>query len=133
VHAANWAHLAPRGDDQELAEWVLVDRSAAALAAELAVASARSQNSPVPPAVSSLRVLAQRAGEPRWVTGGDLRAWGMDEGPGLGAVLAEAARGQLLRRWESAEQAAAWARGRAVLARHGAVTGSAARDSEDGQ
>jgi tRNA nucleotidyltransferase/poly(A) polymerase len=133
VHAAMWTHLAPGSDERELAEWVLEDRGAAALAAELAAAHARSQSSPVPAAVSNLRVLAERACEPRWVTGRDLRTWGMDEGPGLGAVLAETARGQLLRRWDSAERASAWARERAALACHRTGGGTAAKDAEDGR
>ena len=126
--AADWLQRVQDADERELTDWVMLDRVAAALAAALGEACARSENERVSSGVVSLRALAQRAGEDRWVSGRDLRGWGMDEGPELGAVLAEAARGQLQRRWESAEEAGDWARGRAAISRHGAVTGSAGKD-----
>jgi len=132
AQAADWLQRVQDADESELTDWVMLDRVAAALAAALGEACARSENERMSSGVVSLRALAQRAGEDRWVSGRDLRGWGMDEGPELGAVLAEAARGQLQRRWESAEEAGDWARGRAAISRHGAVTSSAGKKSETG-
>ncbi len=132
TQAADWSQRAHDADDNELADWVLLDRVAAALAASLGEACARSRNEPVPSGVVSLQALARRAGEDRWVSGRDLRAWGMDEGPELGVVLAEAVRGQILRRWESSEDASDWARGRAILSRRGAVASPGREKPETG-
>ena len=132
VQAADWSQRVEDADESELVDWALLDRVAAALAAGLRQACAQSRGEPVPSSVLSLRALALRAGEGRWVRGRELRAWGMDEGPELGAVLAEVARGQILRRWESSEEARDWARGRATVSRLGAVAGAGGKKSETG-
>ncbi len=99
--AACWASL--RGaDEAEFASLALLDPSAAAIAGDLAYAVGAG-------APSCLARLARRAREPRWVTGEDLRRLGMEPGPELGSLLSEAARGQVLRTWGSADEARAWA------------------------
>jgi hypothetical protein len=130
LHIAEWACRAPGTDERELVEWVLADAAAAAAAAALAQAWFHAREDQVPLGVSNLRVLAQRAAEPRWVTGGDLRSWGMNEGRELGGVLAEAGRGQLLRRWDGAQPAREWARGRAALIGRTAAGGAPPRTPE---
>jgi tRNA nucleotidyltransferase/poly(A) polymerase len=133
TQAADWSQRAHDAGDNNLADWVLSDRVAAALAALLAAACARSRNEPVSSGVVSLQALARRAGENRWVRGRDLRAWGMDEGPELGAVLAEAARGQVLRRWDGSEEASDWARSRVVSSRQRTTAFAGGKKSEAGQ
>jgi tRNA nucleotidyltransferase/poly(A) polymerase len=132
ARAADWSQHAHHADENDLVDWVLLDRVAAALAAALGEACARSRSAPVPAGIVRLRVLALRAGEDRWVGGKDLRAWGMDEGAALGAVLAEAARGQILRRWDRRDDATEWARGQAALSRQSMVAGSKGKTREDG-
>ena len=133
VHAVDWMQRAQDADDNQLADWALFDRVAAALAGALGEARAWSRSEPVSPGVVCLGSLAQRASEGRWVSGRELRAWGVDEGPELGAVLAEAARGQLLRRWENPERAIDWARGRAALARQVAAARPGRERTETGE
>ncbi len=132
ARAADWSQRAHHAGENEIADWVLLDRVAAALAALLGEAWARSRSAPAPAGIARLRVLALRAGEDRWIRGKDLRAWGMDEGAALGAVLAEAARGQILRRWDRREDASEWARSRAALSRQGVVAGSKGENRDGG-
>lgn len=102
--AARWAGR--RGvDEAKLARLALYDSRAALIAGQLARAVGAG-------GASRLALLAQRAREPRWVTGADLRAHGMEPGPEIGDVLAEAAQGQVLRRWANADKARAWAAAR---------------------
>jgi hypothetical protein len=57
----------------------------------------------------------------------------MDEGPELGAMLAESARGQLLRRWDNAQPAREWARARVMLVGRGVPNGAPPGTPERGQ
>jgi hypothetical protein len=98
---------------EDLADRALADREAAARAALLARARAEHRGEAAPPACEKLERLARRAAEKRWVSGAELRAWGVSEGPELGELLEELARGQLQRRWPSAGAARDWARRRA--------------------
>ena len=104
--------------DGELAADTLVDRAladhaAAARAALLARARAEYRGGAAPKACETLELLARRAAEERWVSGAELRDWGVPQGPELGALLEELARGQLQRRWPTADAAREWARRRA--------------------
>jgi len=102
--AACWAGR--RGaDETELARLALDDPAAAAIAGQLARAVGAG-------GTSRLARLAERAREPRWITGADLCAHGMRPGPEIGDLLAEAAQGQVLRTWTTAEEARAWAEAR---------------------
>lgn len=98
--AACWAGR--RGADvADLARLALLDPQAAAIAGQLAQAVGAG-------GTSRLADLAERAREPRWITGADLRAHGMQPGPELGDLLAEAAQGQVLRTWSTADEARDW-------------------------
>ncbi len=107
ARAARWAGAVASATADDCLDWVLEDRAAAVLAARLArcadAADARS-------ASDRLELFAHRAAETAWVTGFDLRGWGLTEGPELGAFLAELMRGQIRRRWVSDDEARGWAR-----------------------
>jgi tRNA nucleotidyltransferase/poly(A) polymerase len=96
-----------------LVDRALADHTAAARAALLARARAEHRGGAAPKACETLELLARRAAEERWVSGAELRGWGIPEGPELGALLDELARGQLQRRWRTADGAREWARRRA--------------------
>jgi len=104
---ARWASDCGNASVEQLAAWSLRDPGAAADAALLA-----SRLWPASVADELYRA-AQRAGEPRWITGDDLISWGMSPGPQMGRVLRELALGQITRRWTAARNARAWARTRA--------------------
>ena len=98
--AARWAGL--RGADEvQLARLALEDPQAAAIAGQLARAVGAG-------ATSRLERLAERACEPRWITGEQLSAHGMEPGPEMGAMLADAAQRQVLRTWADAQEARDW-------------------------
>ncbi len=104
-----WAMAVPDTDDDQLVGWAIEDRGSAALAALLGRALAPDDDRSIAAAVR-LETYAARAAETPWVRGTDLIAWGMSEGPMLGACLEQATRGQLERRWESRQAAQSWAR-----------------------
>jgi len=124
ARAAGWARTLEDAGGSTLARWALRDREGAMLAAVLAGAVARLEGRPAPEAADRLHRLARRAAEERWVTGDDLRSWGMEEGPDLGRLLSEAARGQVRRRWTDREAARSWAQER-VAAHHRETGGGA--------
>ena len=105
----SWAMAAPGADDNQMVGWAIEDHEIASLAACLvrALSADDEQN-----AVASLRLetYATRAAETPWIRGMDLISWGMKEGPVLGALLEQTARGQVKRRWESCKEAHSWAR-----------------------
>ncbi|HJO05030.1 MAG TPA: hypothetical protein QGG47_13775 [Acidobacteriota bacterium] len=107
ARVARWAGACVGASPERLAAWSLRDPGAAGDAAALAMALKPSCHA------AELRRAAQRAGEPRWVTGDDLISWGMSTGPLLGRVLRELALGQINRRWEGPQSARAWARSQA--------------------
>lgn len=112
ARAAVWGRAATTADEESLVGWALRDRRAAELAADLAAAVAGFEARRPSSNVERLGLFARRAGEERWVTGADLRSWGMAEGPQVGGLLRELAAGQLQRRWKGREEARSWARGR---------------------
>ena len=112
---AVWARDLGEADNDGLAGWAMADARAAAGACALAAAAATHQRQPLPPQVHCLQQYAERAAEPRWITGADLLSWGMAEGQDVGAALEEADRGQIRRRWSSVDEAHSWAR--ALVAR----------------
>jgi hypothetical protein len=99
---------------EDLADRALADREAASRAVLLARARAEHRGDATPAACEELERLARRSAEERWVSGAELRGWGVPEGPELGELLEELARGQLQRRWPSAGAARDWARRRAA-------------------
>jgi tRNA nucleotidyltransferase/poly(A) polymerase len=101
------------GEASDTIAWALDDRDCAARAALLAQALVDPEDARLSARIEELALHAERAAEEPWVTGADLRSWGLEEGPRLGALLQEAARGQLERRWDSAAEARSWARRRA--------------------
>jgi tRNA nucleotidyltransferase/poly(A) polymerase len=107
---AGWA-LALDGS-ADTVSWALDDPWCAARAALLGRALADPADAAAVASIELLASRAERAAEEPWVRGSDLRDWGLDEGPAVGRILREAARGQLERRWESAAAARAWARRR---------------------
>jgi tRNA nucleotidyltransferase/poly(A) polymerase len=109
--SASWARLIGRVTVGELAEWALSDHEAARDAA--LIARALDEGTGLEPSAAKLEDFARRACEERWVRGADLLSWGMQPGPSMGELLHRAARGQVERRWESAEEARSWARHRA--------------------
>ena len=120
--AASWACALATASPDSVVGWALEDSAAASIAAPLADAIAAARGEAAPDANENLRLYLRRAAEPPWVRGADLRGWGMEQGPELGAVLEQLARGQLERRWHPSEDARAWARERAdrVAARESA-------------
>jgi len=110
ARTASWASRLGAATSDGLASWATEDHEAARRAVRLAAAIARRANRAPSPAVGTLEDYSRRAVEPLWVKGADLVDWGMQEGPRLGAVLGEATRGQVQRRWDSAEGARSWAR-----------------------
>ena len=102
TRAAHWAGAISSAAADHFVDWVLEDRGAAVLAAQLARCVDAANGTP---ALDQLELFAHRAAEDAWVTGFDLRSWGLIEGPELGAFLAELRRGQILRRWASADEA----------------------------
>lgn len=102
--AACWAGRRVESE-RELAHLALSDPHAATIAGQLAEAVGAG-------VTSRLVRLARRAREPRWITGDDLLGQGLQPGPVLGEMLAEAAQGQVLRTWADADEARAWADGR---------------------
>ncbi|MFQ5742802.1 MAG: hypothetical protein ACE5HV_04350 [Acidobacteriota bacterium] len=109
VRAAEWTRSLPGCTMTVLADRALQDHRASFLAASLSASLARWQGRPPSPPARQLAEFSERATEKRWVTGFDLKSWGMSEGPGIGRLLAEVARGQLQRRWPDAAAARAWA------------------------
>jgi len=107
---AGWALAL--GDSADTVSWALDDPWCAARAAWLARALADAGDADTIAPIERLATLARRAVEEPWVRGSDLRDWGLDEGPAVGRILKEAARGQLERRWPSAAAARDWARER---------------------
>jgi tRNA nucleotidyltransferase/poly(A) polymerase len=120
VRVAEWARALQQ--DGDTVAWALEDREAAGRAAALARALWDAGDEVTSARIAALELHARRAAEQPWVRGGDLRSWGLEEGPRLGELLHEAARGQLERRWPSAADARAWARDRVT-----AVTAAAGR------
>ena len=104
-----WALAVPDAGDVDLIGWAIEDRASAVLAALLARAAA-GDDERLAAAAERLETFATRAAETPWVGGMDLISWGMSEGPALGALLEQATRGQLERRWESRAAARSWAR-----------------------
>ncbi len=107
TRAAHWAGAIPAAGTDDFVDWVLEDREAVVLAAQLARCADAAN---APPALDQLELFAHRAVEDAWVTGFDLRSWGLTEGPELGAFLAELRRGQIRRRWASVDEARDWTR-----------------------
>jgi len=101
-------------DEEDLVAWVMADRTCAARAALLARALAPPADAKRAARIDQLETYARRAAEEAWVSGVDLRSWGLSEGPGLGALLGESTRGQIERRWDNAQSGRAWARDRAA-------------------
>jgi tRNA nucleotidyltransferase/poly(A) polymerase len=112
ARVAAWAR--ELADDPETVAWALEDRRAAGNAALLARALISTPDDRGMARIVALETHARRAAEAPWVSGSDLREWGMGEGPELGDLLQRVARGQLERRWETAAEARAWARDRAI-------------------
>lgn len=113
TRVADWATTLGE-EDADTVGWSLCDPVAAARAARLAAVIFGEDDRRVAGRIDGLRRQAARAADERWVTGRDLRSWGLAEGPELGALLAQAARGQVERRWQDADAARRWARRRAV-------------------
>lgn len=107
---AGWALAL--GAAPDIVSWALDDPWCAARAALLARSLAAADDADAALRSTTLTTLAERAGEERWVRGSDLRDWGLEEGPAVGRILRETARGQVERRWPSAAAARAWARHR---------------------
>jgi len=105
----SWAMAAPGADDNQMVGWAIEDHEIASLAACLVRAlSAGDEQNAV--AALQLETYATRAAETPWIRGMHLVSWGMEEGPMLGALLEQTARGQVKRRWESCKEAHSWAR-----------------------
>ena len=104
----SWAMAAPGADDNQMVGWAIENHEIASLAACLVRAlSAEDEQNAV--AALQLETYATRAAETPWIRGIHLVSWGMEEGPMLGALLEQAARGQVERRWESCKEAHSWA------------------------
>jgi tRNA nucleotidyltransferase/poly(A) polymerase len=100
ARAAVWADQRP-ADERTLARLALLDPAAAEIAGRLAALLGAG-------ATSRLIAMAVVARETRWVTGADLHRLGVEDGPGMGDLLAAAAEGQVRGRWDDAEAARAW-------------------------
>lgn len=113
---ARWARALVAGPC-ETTRWALDDRASARRAALLARAllGGKRRSRGAVARIDELQARACRAAEIPWVNGDDLRSWGLDEGPKLGALLDEVARGQIERRWQDAATAREWARRRAEI------------------
>ncbi|MEC8944694.1 MAG: hypothetical protein VX398_07485 [Acidobacteriota bacterium] len=106
---SSWAMAMPGADGTQMVGWAIENHEIASLAACLVRAlSAEDEQNAV--AALQLETYAARAAETPWIRGMHLVSWGMAEGPMLGALLEQAARGQVERRWESCEEAHSWAR-----------------------
>lgn len=100
ARVAAWARQAAAADQQQLAVMALQEpENAARVAALLHVGVRAIPDRDGARQADLLLTYIRRAHEPRWVTGADLRGWGMAAGPGLGEGLRRIAVGQLQRRW----------------------------------
>jgi tRNA nucleotidyltransferase/poly(A) polymerase len=100
ARAASWT--AERGlEPEQLADRAILDAEAAGIAGRLVRALGGGRT-------ARLAEYAVRAEEPRWITGETLLSHGLEPGPRFGALLAEAARGQVTRLWSGRNEAVAW-------------------------
>ncbi len=100
ARAASWTADRALESDQ-LADRAILDSEAARIAGTLVRGLGGGRT-------ARLAEYADRAEEPRWITGETLLSQGLQPGPRFGALLAEAARGQVSRRWSGQGEAMDW-------------------------